>query len=254
MNICLFSLNLRFGLAKDGDNSWANRKTVYPMLIENHMADFFCFQEANDFQIDFLKNRLPGYGIIGQRDPAPDFWQNNIICSHPRWHCIEKQHFYLSDTPDKPSKFAESQWPRQCTIGVFQCGGYTLLCVNTHFDFKPEVQDASARLIMDRLSKWPDALPAILAGDFNANPGAGAYRIFTRASQNRNPAFNDAFSGNFEGTFHGFTGQADKDPIDWILYRGALKKKRAEIIKDNFGGQYPSDHYPLCAEFSFQGE
>jgi hypothetical protein len=43
------------------------------------------FQEANDFQIDFLAECLPDYDFIGQRHPAPPFWQNNVIFYRAPW-------------------------------------------------------------------------------------------------------------------------------------------------------------------------
>ena len=73
------SLNLRFGLADDGPNSWRYRKRVYPALLEKQNADFIGFQEANDFQIEYLDRILANYNYIGKRSPAPSFWQNNVI-------------------------------------------------------------------------------------------------------------------------------------------------------------------------------
>jgi endonuclease/exonuclease/phosphatase family metal-dependent hydrolase len=75
----VMSLNLRFGLADDGDNSWQNRKSAYPALFESAEPDFIGMQEANDFQIDDLVRILPDYRYIGKLDPSPTFWQNNVI-------------------------------------------------------------------------------------------------------------------------------------------------------------------------------
>ena len=251
----IFSLNMRFGLADDGPNNWEMRKTLYPALLKKYPCDFMCFQEANDFQIHFLKPLLPDYSVIGQRAPAPKFWQSNIIFHHPTWTCIDKQHFFLSHTPDIPSRFKESRWPRQCTIGVFKNNDRQLICINTHFDFDTIIQDKSAELILKRLSNWPDTIPVILVGDFNATHSDACYETFTQKKNcENNPTesrFQNSFSEPFPGTHHGFTGRSKGKQIDWILFKGALKKRDAKIIKDDFNGHYPSDHFPLKAVFEF---
>lgn len=43
----------------------------------------------------------------------------------------------------------------------------------------------------------------------------------------------------------------DAPPIDWILYRGDLHVEYAQIVERSFDGVYPSDHFPLIAEFSW---
>ena len=39
--------------------------------------------------------------------------------------------------------------------------------------------------------------------------------------------------------------------IDHVLYNKLLKPVAAEIIRDNRGGRYPSDHYFVSAEFVY---
>ncbi len=244
-------LNLRFGLADDGPNDWEFRRKAYAPLLKAHPSDFYAFQEANDFQISFLAEMLPDHDFIGQRYPAPDFWQNNIIFYHRRWQVMAHEHFFLSDTPDVPSKFSQSQWPRQCTMGVFRHGRRTLLVINTHFDFKSEVQNQSAELIRKRLAKQSGNQTAVLMGDFNTTPASKCYSIFTSWKEGSEPCFQNAFNQPYSGTHHGFSGRGQGDPIDWILYRGPLDVKSAQVITLRFNDIYPSDHFPLKATFAW---
>jgi endonuclease/exonuclease/phosphatase family metal-dependent hydrolase len=246
----VMSLNLRFGLAEDGPNNWSNRRDAYKPLLDAFTCDFFAFQEANDFQIDFLAHLLPEHDHIGQRDPAPERWQNNLIFYHKRWRCLHHEHFYLSTTPHIPSRFADSRWPRQCTLGVFQYRDHILAVVNTHFDFSSAVQVRSARLIREQIGRHAAGHPIILMGDFNATPESDCYRVFT-TDDNGHIAFRNAFTPPYEGTFHGFEGpQNGGDPIDWILYRGPLHVHDAKVVSQKFADVYPSDHYPLVVGFS----
>lgn len=246
----LMNLNLRFGLAEDGLNNWHFRSRAYPALLEKYPCDFYAFQEANGFQIDFLARLLERYDYIGRRSPAPDRWQNNVIFFHRRWRCTLDRHIYLSDTPHTESKYADSRWPRQCTLGRFVCDDRKLTCATTHFDFDDDVQRRSALLVRQQINQIGKNDPVVLAGDFNCAPGSAGYAVFTSRNTSHDLPFCNAFDPPpYSGTYHGFSGSGDTPPIDWILYRGEIEVHSAFVITQSFDGFYPSDHFPLLAEF-----
>ncbi len=253
--LSVLTLNLRFGLADDGANSWDSRKEIFPSLLAKYREDFIGFQEANDFQIEFIDNILTEYNFIGKRSPAPVFWQNNVIFYKKTWNCIFHEHFFLSPTPFIPSRLRDSRWPRQCTMGIFQNRGRRVILVNTHFDFNATVQKKSAEIIMTRLMRLPFDLPVIIMGDFNAPPQSPCYIFFTEGGGGEAlniPVLKDVFSKPFPGTHHGFTGNTNGDYIDWILFRGKLKLQEKRAIHDKINGKYPSDHFPVSALFSWE--
>jgi len=141
-------------------------------------------------------------------------------------------------------------------MGMFESDGVRLICVNTHLDFDATVQIESAHLILRHLSSlFPPDVPALLVGDFNAGPESPVYSVFTGNLQAGPPgkecAFESAFAPAYPGTYHGFTGVPDGRHIDWIMYRGNLKVTSADAISDRWENIYPSDHFPLQAEFLF---
>jgi endonuclease/exonuclease/phosphatase family metal-dependent hydrolase len=244
----VMSLNLRFGLAEDGPNNWIHRRLAYKPLLNAWPRDFYAFQEVNEFQTRFLSELLPDHDHIGQRSIAPDRWQNNIIFFHKAWHCVHSEHFYLSQTPDTPSKFQDSRWPRQCTLGVFEKGASRLIIVNTHLDFYENVQVDSARLIRQRISRQAHKGAAVLMGDFNCTPGSSCYVEFISKTDG-GPGFKNVFTPPYEGTHHHFKGAKHGDAIDWILYQAPLVVKRACVITQRYAERYPSDHFPVIADF-----
>jgi endonuclease/exonuclease/phosphatase family metal-dependent hydrolase len=244
----ILTLNLRFGLAEDGPYNWIYRKKLFPELLARHPADFYCFQEANDFQIDFLKRHLKDHRVIGRRHPAPDFWQNNVVFHHRRWECTFSDSFFLSPTPSVPSRSIDSKWPRQCTLGEFHNKDSGLACINTHFDFAPRVQADSANMILDRIAALPSDLPVLICGDFNSSPGEAAHDLFLESGAG---PFKNIFSPPFPGTHHGFKGNTDGEHIDWILFRGGVVKQAAKVIATGSNGIFPSDHFPVTATFSW---
>jgi endonuclease/exonuclease/phosphatase family metal-dependent hydrolase len=255
--LTVLSFNLRFGLSDDGSNSWIYRKEGIAELLLRYEADFIGLQEVNDFQVDFVDSILADYAYIGRRIQAPHFWQNNVLFYRPEWQCVLQKHLYLSPTPEIPSRFSDSQWPRQCTIGLFKKDQKQLLCINTHFDFKPVVQSRSARFILDLISDSPSHLSVILMGDFNATPDSDCHRILTgnkAETKTESPCLRNVFDEPYPGTYHGFSGDWEGECIDWILYCGAVIPIRCDVIRSTFNGVYPSDHFPIYATFRWRNK
>ena len=242
------TMNLRFGLADDGKNSWQNRKPLCAQLLQRYPSHFIGVQESNHFQTEFLIQNLPDHSFIGWHNRSKERWQSNLIFYHNTWTCLESRHYFLSSTPDKESKIPGSKWPRQCVIGVFQNASQRIIAANTHFDFNAVVQEKSASLVIKFLSDFPEDCPVVITGDFNAAPDSIARAVFQKNG------FFEAFDNQPATTFHNFKGEATNAHIDWILYRGNIKQIQRKIIIDSFSGQYPSDHYPVRVTFQYRSE
>ena len=222
----VMTLNLRFGLADDGDNSWQNRKHLWPGLFARYPTGFLGIQESNHFQTKFLIQNLPNHHFIGWHNPLKERWQSNLIFYHKNWKCLKNRHYFLSATPDVESKMPGSKWPRQCVIRLFQNASRRIIIANIHFDFEESVQKKSAAFVIRFLSEFPKDCPVIITGDFNSNPGSKVHSIF------QTNGFSEVFYNHHSTTFHKFTGESTLEHIDWILYRGNIKVIRKKIIKD----------------------
>ncbi|SHI78384.1 Metal-dependent hydrolase, endonuclease/exonuclease/phosphatase family [Desulfatibacillum alkenivorans DSM 16219] len=240
--------NLRFGRAQDGEHGWEFRKDAFLELFRTYKPDILAVQEANDFQAEHLIQRLEEYDCAGFRKNAPDFWQSNILFFKKPWALKKHRHIFYSDTPDEESKWEDSKWPRQGTLVQLEKDGKTLACVDTHYDFKPEVQARSARLLLNVLEEFAPGLPTLVMGDFNAKPDSSCRKEFEQGG------FQDPFDRRFGGTHHNFTGKDDGRRIDWILYRGGIEPVKAsrKIVRDRFCGVYPSDHFQVYCEFTWK--
>jgi endonuclease/exonuclease/phosphatase family metal-dependent hydrolase len=186
--LSVLSLNLRFGLADDGPNAWDYRKESVVKLFKKQSPDFIATQEANNFQIDFLVENLSEYSHIGRRYPAPNFWQDNILFYRKPIVCKDDFHFFLSQTPDIPSRSFGSHYPRQATLGLFQVDGHSLIFINTHLDFETPAQMGAARVIKKQLASYDEKIPTILMGDFNSTPESLCYQR-ERGRGRRRPRF-----------------------------------------------------------------
>jgi endonuclease/exonuclease/phosphatase family metal-dependent hydrolase len=140
----------------------------------------------------------------------------------------------------------------------------------THLNWKFEeghVREAQVREIAASIESLasPSAFPAILCGDFNAEPEADEIRYLhglTSLGGSKRVFFQDAFALAGEGS-PGFT-YARRNPfaaplrepdrrIDYILVHGRDERHRGEPIDARvcfdapFEGTYPSDHFGVVA-------
>jgi endonuclease/exonuclease/phosphatase family metal-dependent hydrolase len=250
--VSVLTLNLRFGLADDGPNGWEHRRHSVVKLFTRCAPDFIATQEANDFQVEYLAQNLPGYQYIGKRNPAPRFWQNNVLYYREENPCKKFGHFFLSETPDVPSRSYGSQFPRQATLGLFYVAGKPLVCLNTHFDFDEPAHMGAAQVIKEKLASFSTDIPVVLLGDFNTTPESACYRWFIGGATNGEAGmdFNETFKQPRPSTFHGFTGKPLAGHIDWILFRGPLRLEECRVLKGSIDGVLVSDHYPVQAIFT----
>jgi endonuclease/exonuclease/phosphatase family metal-dependent hydrolase len=137
-------------------------------------------------------------------------------------------------------------------MGRFSFGRHELVCATTHLDFDEAVQVASAEIILDRSQRLAADRPVILGGDFNCAPTTACHAVFTCPKDvpgQGSTAFRNVLYPPFPGTFHGFQGGQSSTCIDWILYRGVITVEQARVIQFQHGTCYPSDHYPVAADF-----
>lgn len=100
-----------------------------------------------------------------------------------KFDVIEKGDFWLSETPDVPSKGWDAVLPRICSWGHFKCKdtGFEFLFFNLHMDhIGKKARVESAFLVQDKMKELGKGkeLPAILTGDFNVDQTHQSYDAF----------------------------------------------------------------------------
>ncbi len=162
-----------------------------------------------------------------------------------------------------------AQWVQFQVVGTRR----ELLHINTHLDHRIErARREGARLILQRLELFRKSdIPLIMTGDFNCNPDTAVYRFLQeqgfldiyRATNHmdREYAQTDKGDREYSNTVHsyGWTKASSSGAkregsmrFDWILFRHTtemLQPTSCEIIRDARPPLYPSDHYPILAEF-----
>jgi endonuclease/exonuclease/phosphatase family metal-dependent hydrolase len=253
-------------------NAWRNRADLNVATIMRHAPDVIGLQEAQRGNLAAYQKRLPRY--VQMRGPrygnAFPYDSNAILYDPEKLRPLETGGFWLSETPERYSRSWETKVARCATWTLFSLTDkdLTLLHLNTHLDHvSTPARREGSKLIIKKIAeisarKKKDPT-VILTGDFNARPGSNTYKNLMESG------FVDTYlaAGNEDderaNTFHAFEGRRyrDKHPargprrIDWILLKhpqGRLRTTSHDIIRDadEESGLYPSDHYPIVAEFS----
>lgn len=250
--------NIRLDLASDGDNAWPHRRSALTALVAYQAPDFVGMQEVLLNQKQAVEADLSAYQFVGvARDDGKDKGEYSPLgFRRDRFTLTESGTFWLSPTPDTPSKGWDAALPRIATWARLKdrTAKRSLLVVNTHFDHIGEVaRQESAR----QIRRWIDGQrkpgeTALLMGDFNSSatsnpyaaivePGKGALRDSRIIS--RTPHYGPL------GTFTGFKiAQMDPSPIDHIFVSDDVTVLRHATLTDQNGGKLPSDHYPVVAD------
>ncbi|WP_426700965.1 endonuclease/exonuclease/phosphatase family protein [Rhodanobacter sp. Col0626] len=250
----VMSFNVRYPNPDDGANRWENRRDLMVRTIEEQRPDVLGTQELFKLQGDYLVGKLKHYTWFGRGRYGDDRDEHmGVFYRNDRLRLVESGNFWLSETPDKPGSISWGHpMPRMVTWAMFElkASGQRFYYANTHFPYRDEDEPArthAAQEIVDRLHTLPATLPIVLTGDFNTTPASPAHALLTKSLQDARLSA-DAHSGP-EATFHNFTGTPDKR-IDWILYRG-LHADTERTVTTQHDGHYPSDHFPVVAEFQW---
>jgi len=255
LNIATY--NIRFDNPNDEGNLWSDRSPHLINLIKFHQMDIIGTQEGMHHQLEEMKEGL-GFPYIGVgRDRGDEAGEFSAIFYDPsKFRVLEENTFWLSETPDTPSKGWDAQFNRVCTYGKFKHDGMgTFYVFNIHYDHMgQQAREESSNLLLKKIKVINiENLPVILMGDFNVTKDNPAYQTIAASPLEDSRKLSAGPPIGPKGTFNAF--QWDLLPeniIDHIFVSDHFKIYRHGILTDNYGKKYPSDHFPVMVEVSFE--
>ncbi|MFD2203971.1 endonuclease/exonuclease/phosphatase family protein [Shivajiella indica] len=250
--------NIRFDNPNDIGNLWKDRSIHLINQIKFHKMDIIGTQEGLYHQLEDIKAGI-GYPYIGVgRDKGGNEGEFSAIFYNPElFEVMEQETFWLSDSPEKPSKGWDAALNRVCTWGRFKIkkGNKQFYVFNIHYDHIGQLaREESSKLVLSKIKEINNNnLPVIFMGDFNVTPDNPAYLTVIQNSNLKDSRLISKIPsiGN-QGTFNGYIW--DKLPegiIDHIFVSPNITVLRHGILTDNYGMKYPSDHFPVMAEISW---
>ncbi|WP_316745927.1 endonuclease/exonuclease/phosphatase family protein [Pedobacter gandavensis] len=251
----VMSYNIRLNVASDGVNAWPNRKDEVKALVRFHDADILCVQEALPLQVDqLLENTNYAMEGVGREDGKRAGEFSAIYYDKSRFVRKDGGTFWLSETPDQPSKGWDAALNRICSwVRLYdRLNKKEFLVFNTHYDhIGVQARIESAKLIKRKIQEIAPALPVVLTGDLNVTPE-------TEAIATINSFLTDAKTASIEppygpeGTFNNFKFDSPlNQKIDYIFVNKGFKVLKFGVLSDSKNLRYPSDHLPIIARLSF---
>lgn len=271
------SYNVRTHTPKDYEHGdgWTQRVDYLCDVIRFSDFDIFGAQEVRYEQLTDMLARLDGYAYIGAgRDDGKRKGEfSPIFYKKERFKLLDSGTFWLSETPDRPSKGWDAKYPRICSWGVFKDKVLhrKFWFFNLHMDHKGiEARRESARLIVNHIKECcgKDA-NVILTGDFNVAQDNEIFRIFADCGFLKDSYEVAEFRFAPTGTFNSFkpTNYTTRR-IDHIWVSNSIDVARYGILtyhywSDESGAaatntdapkdvkseqrqvRLPSDHYPV---------
>ncbi len=252
------SYNIRFNNPRDSVNAWPNRIEMVTSLLRFHQADIFGLQEALHGQILDIAGAMPEFAWLGTgRDDGKQGGEfSPIFYNTSTFTLLESGQFWLSETPDVPSKGWDAALPRICSWGKFKRNdsGKEFFLFNTHFDhIGQKARAESALLIHAKIVELTgnSSTPVILTGDFNLTPETIPVQLM---KQKMNDAYEVTQIPPYGpvGTFNGFRRNHPLDNrIDYIFVNNQVKVQRYGALTDAWENRWPSDHLPVLVTVTF---
>lgn len=251
------SFNIRLNLDSDKENSWTNRKQDAIDLLNYYQPDYFGVQEALPEQMKDIKNGMKNYDYVGVgRDDGKDKGEfSALFYDTEKLQVLKSGTFWLSETPEKPSKGWDAAYNRICTYAFFKDkkSKKEFLAMNIHFDHVGNVARVkSADLILKKAKEMnPKNLPVILSGDFNLTEESEPVKILSAQLKDTYYHSEKKHYGP-AGTFTGFNiNEIPQNRIDYIFTKGFTIKSHRHINDRRENLLYPSDHFPVLVDLQF---
>lgn len=256
MNIITY--NIRYNTPSDKENAWSNRRENVIKLLKLHKADIFSVQEALYDQIMDLKEGMLGFDYVGvgRDDGNINGEFSAIYYNSNRYIVIENGTFWLSQTPQIPSKSWDAALNRICTWARFKEKETlkSFYVFNTHFDHKGvKARKESAILILKEIGEIAKRNePVVLTGDFNLTPNEKPLALIRQKLKDSRQISETVPQGPV-GTFNDFDFASKlENRIDYIFVNKLVEVKKYIVITDSKEGRYPSDHLPVLAEIQLK--
>lgn len=251
--IRVMSYNIRYDITTSNASPWTERHVAISEQIKRYHADIIGMQEVLDHQRTQLLTDLPEFASVGVgRDDgqkageyAPIFYKKE------RFRLLHSGTFWLSPTPDIPSKGWDAALNRICTYAQFvdETLKDTIWVYNTHFDHVgEEARKRSAELILKKIEmSGYEQQAVVVCGDFNLNDD---HPTISFVQLHWKDALFEAkeLKSNKNRTFNNFDleNEASKR-IDYLFTNEKVDILIFETIVERFGISYPSDHFPILA-------
>lgn len=248
--IKMMSYNLRCISPTDwGKKGWFYRADSVISDIAEEKPGIIGFQESTKWHYSYLVDSLKGYdSVITYRDDAFNSEGCPIFYNTELYTLVDKGSFWLSETPDVPSKSWGAQYNRVCSYVILTDNetDKNFVVFNTHLSHvSDEARINGIKVVLDKIAEFGD-LPAVIMGDFNALEGSETYNSVT---ENFLDAKYQTDKTSDSHTYNGWGNPESYKRIDYFMIsKEGFKVSSYNVLSGMRNGIYTSDHCPITIE------
>jgi endonuclease/exonuclease/phosphatase family metal-dependent hydrolase len=259
----VMTFNIRLNTSSDSLNAWPYRKDKVASQILFHKIELLGVQEALHDQMLDLQQRLPQFKYTGggRDDGKTKGEYSAIFYDTTKLQLLSASMFWLSETPTVAgSKGWDAAITRIVTWAKFKDkrSKKIFFAFNTHFDHMGKIaRRESAKLVLQKVKEIAGSIPAVITGDFNAEPSNEPIQVIVDKNNPLRLADSKELSQTAHygptGTFTGLQSKERNDqPIDYIFLKGNWKVLTHATISQIWGGRFASDHFSVIAELQLR--
>jgi endonuclease/exonuclease/phosphatase family metal-dependent hydrolase len=259
----VMTFNIRLNTSSDSLNAWPYRKDKVASQILFHKIELLGVQEALHDQMLDLQQRLPQFKYTGggRDDGKTKGEYSAIFYDTTKLQLLSASMFWLSETPTVAgSKGWDAAITRIVTWAKFKDkrSKKIFFAFNTHFDHMGKIaRRESAKLVLQKVKEIAVSTPAVITGDFNAEPSDEPIQVIVDKNNPLRLADSKELSQTPHygptGTFTGFQSKERNDqPIDYIFLKGNWRVLSHATISQTWMGRFASDHFSVIAELQLR--
>ena len=236
------------------------RANLFAQQINDSMPDSLGVQEMNSDWVKKMEELLPQYAYYGVKrggDSSENTSEmSGIFYLKNKYELLESDTFWISDTPERESRFDGAGCNRVCSYIILQnkSTGDIYAHLNTHLDnVSVEAQELGGKLICERAAdiaeKYGD-IAIVITGDFNQYSDGAACSVvmdngFVNASSVKE-------NGDDTLTYNNW-GEIENDkPIDFIFVNGNFEVQDYTVATTSNIETHISDHYMITARLKIK--
>lgn len=217
-------------------NGWEDRREILCDMINFEAFDVFGAQEVRKGQLDYMLQQLPDYDYVGvgrddgktKGEYSPVFYRKDKI------EKLDGGTFWLSPTPNVPSKGWDAKYKRICSWGLFRHkeSGKRFYFLNVHFDHRGvQARIEASKQLVEFVNRVCKGTSAIVTGDFNVTQLSDSYKVLSESKVLKDSYKVAKYRFAPTGTFNGFNSRCYTDHrIDHIFVTKKLKVSRYGVL------------------------
>ena len=247
----IMSFNIR--CTNVGSDSWEDRIGIVSHTMLESEADSIGVQEATPEWMNTLKETIGdkyAYVGVGRDDGDDEGEYSAVFYLKDKYTVVDSGTFWLSETPDVPSRGWDAACNRVCTWVHLENKetGEQYVHMNSHFDHVGiAARKNSVDMIIERAKQFTD-IPVVFTADMNVVEGSDNYNQFITSDYFDDTKYRAPDSMSY-CTYHDTKPQLHKgDVIDYVMINDGFEAHTYKVVTEGIDGRFVSDHYPIYAD------